>query len=98
MKHRETTSELVLSFRIWFQALGSLSNSTLSEVCPDMRQITTVVIPRISLQQKHRCAHRRVIKLKWIIRQRADCKFSDTFVNLRLNVNVSLNRMCGQRE
>ena len=73
MKHRETTSELVLSFRLCFQALGSLANSTLSEVCPGMRQITTVVIPRISLQQKHRCGHRKVIKLKWIVRQRANC-------------------------
>ena len=56
------------------QTLGRLANSTLLKLCSDvMRQIITVVIPRISLRQKQRHSNRRVVKLKWIIGLRVNC-------------------------
>ena len=45
------------------QTLGRLVNSSPLKPCSDvMRQIITVVVPKISLRQDHRCGHRRIVQ------------------------------------
>ena len=59
MKHRGTNIIIgrLQTFRIGFQTLGRLANSTLLKQCPGMmRQIITVLIPRISFRQDQRIA------------------------------------------
>ena len=61
------------TFRIGFQTLSRLANSTLKLCFDVVRQIVTMVISRISLRQDHICGQRRIVKLKWIIGLRVNC-------------------------
>ena len=98
MKHRETTSNCSFAsiqtqtFRNGFQTFGQAC-----KLCSDvMRQNITMVIPRISLRQDQTSGHRRIVKLTLIIGLRVNCGCSVTYVNLRRNVSMSINRIpCG---
>ena len=93
MKHRAATSKLLVCQH---------PNANVSHRVPDfgqafgfdsVRQLITVVVPRIPLGQDQRCGHKRIVNL--IVGLRVDCRFSVSIVNLRWNVSVSVNRIRG---